>query len=91
MEKTNIITIENNVELTTTRGYTSHEKYNFVEKLDVGDSFVINGNTPDFSPENTRKHMYIRNARKTSNVKYAVRTLSGHSKNPTAIRVWRVK
>ena len=68
MEKTNIITIEKNVEMPTPRGYTSHEKYNFVEKMEVGDSFVINGNTPDFSPENTRKHMYIRNARKTSNV-----------------------
>ena len=91
MEITNIITIEKNVEMPTTRGYISHKKYNFVEKMEVGDSFVINGNTPDFSPENTRKHMYIRNARKTSNVKYAVRTISGHSTNPTSIRVWRTR
>ena len=91
METTNIITIEKNVEMPTTRGYISHKKYNFVEKMEVGDSFVINGNTPDFSPENTRKHMYIRNARKTSNVKYAVRTISGHSTNPTSIRVWRTR
>mgnify|MGYP003136936844 FL=1 len=91
METTNVITIEKNVEMPKGRGYDNHKKYDFVDKMEVGDSFVINGNTPDFSPENTRKHMYIRNARKTSNVKYAVRTISGHSKNPTAIRVWRVK
>ena len=91
METTNVITIEKNIEMPAVRGYTNHKKYDFVYKMEVGDSFVINGNTPDFSPANARKHMYIRNARKTSNVKYAVRTISGHSQNPTAIRVWRIK
>ena len=91
METTNVITIEKNVEMPTTRGYTNHKKYDFVDKMEIGDSFIINGNTPDFSPENTRKHMYIRNARKTSNKKYAVRTITGHSKSPTSIRVWRIK
>ena len=45
METTNVITIEKNVEMPTTRGYTSHKKYNFVEKMEVGDSFVdcVNG------------------------------------------------
>ena len=91
MEKTNIITIEKGVDMPSPRGYTSHEKYNFVERMEVGDSFVINGNTPDFSPENTRKHMYMRNGRKTSTVKYAIRTILGRSTAPKAIRVWRVQ
>tara|TARA_Y100001938_G_scaffold141482_1_gene211314 strand:- start:1431 stop:1706 length:276 start_codon:yes stop_codon:yes gene_type:complete len=91
MNNTNIITIEKGVEMPPARGYTNHDKYNFVDKMDIGDSFVINDNTPDFSPENTRKHMYLRNARKKSGVKYAVRTISGHSKTPEAIRVWRIR
>ena len=90
MEVANVITIEKNVEMPSVKGVTNR-KYDFVDKMEIGDSFVINGSTPDFSPESTRKHMYIRNARRTSNVKYAVRTISGHSSNPTAIRVWRVK
>ena len=91
METTNVITIERGIEMPSRRSYTCHKKYNFVEKMQIGDSFVINGTTPDFSPETTRKHMYIRNARRTSDVKYAVRTIKGSSQNPEAIRVWRIK
>ena len=48
----------------------------------------INGNTPDFKPATVKQHIYKRNA--TTPYKYTVRTLSGGSKSPKAIRVWRV-
>ena len=36
-------------------------------------------------------HDFENNFKNLCNVKYAVRTISGHSQNPTAIRVWRIK
>tara|TARA_R110002020_G_scaffold195210_2_gene396211 strand:+ start:2526 stop:2801 length:276 start_codon:yes stop_codon:yes gene_type:complete len=91
MNNTNVITIEKNIAMPPIRGYTNHERYNFVDKMDIGDSFVIDKSTPDFSAENTRKHIYLRNASKKSGVKFAVRTLSGRSTNPQSIRVWRIR
>ena len=88
--KTNVITIEKNIPIPVVRDY-SRTKYNFMKNMEIGDSFVIDENTPDFSAENTRKHIYLRNARRKSGIKFAVRTLSGRSTNPKSIRVWRIR
>ena len=88
--KTNIITIEKNVPIPAIvhpRGCS--EKYNFIQDMEVNDSFKINGITPDFSPRGVRAHIYGLNSNTKS--KYTIRTLEGNSSNPKAIRVWRVK
>ena len=93
----NIITIEKNVPVPALiRGVKgNHGKYKFVEEnLEPGDSFVVNGNTPDITPRALKSWVYNRKrkASKESLRKrvYAIRTLSGTCSNPTSIRVWRV-
>tara|TARA_R100000458_G_scaffold53611_1_gene56046 strand:- start:343 stop:636 length:294 start_codon:yes stop_codon:yes gene_type:complete len=93
----NIITIEKNVpippQMVGVR--TGDSKYKFIEdKMEPGDSCVINGNTPDITPKSLRSWVYSRRRKaRTSALKrrrYAIRTLTGTSSNPTSIRVWRV-
>ena len=87
----NIITIEKNVPIPTcSRGGPSRSlKYLFIENMVEGDSFYINGNTPDFLPATVKAYIYKLNS-KTRRI-YTIRTLEGPSKNPLAIRVWRTK
>ena len=90
MKSTNVITIEKNVPIPAIihpRGCA--EKYNFIQGMEVNDSFKINGGTPDFSPRGVRAHIYGLNSSTERN--YTIRTIEGHSSNPTAIRVWRTK
>ena len=89
MEKTNIITIEKNIPIPEIR-ITGSYRYLFLNNMEVGDSFVINGNTPDFTPKGVRQHLYSEHCKKHGK-RYTVRTLSGHYNKPTAIRAWRVK
>ena len=89
MDKVNIITIEKNVPIpaiVSSRG--NAEKYVFTDTMNIGDSFKINGNTPDFTTVGVRAHVYGLNAKGMR--KFTVRTLEGKSSNPTAIRVWRI-
>jgi len=86
----NIITIEKNIPIPAIlhpRGCS--EKYNFIQDMEVNDSFKINGVTPDFSPIGVRAHVYGLNT--STNRSYTIRTIKGVSANPEAIRVWRTK
>ena len=86
----NIITKEKNIPIPAIlhpRGCS--EKYNFIQDMEVNDSFKINGVTPDFSPVGVRAHVYGLNS--TTDRRYTIRTVEGLSSNPGAIRVWRVK
>lgn len=90
MSKLNIITIEKNIPIPAIihpRGCA--EKYNFIQDMDINDSFKINGVTPDFSPVGVRAHVYGLNS--TTDRSYTIRTIEGVSSKPKAIRVWRVK
>ena len=57
----NIITIEKGVPVPTLKHYASRVRYKFIEGMDIGDSFVINGNTPDISTIAMRSHCYGKN------------------------------
>jgi hypothetical protein len=86
----NIITIEKNIPIPAIvhpRGCA--EKYNFIQNMEIDDSFKINGVTPDFSPIGVRAHIYGLNS--TTERSYTIRTIEGLSSNPKAIRVWRIK
>lgn len=87
MSQTNVITIEPNIPLPAVIGRGDGTKYNFIDTMQINDSFVINGNTPDFSAISVRAHVYKLNSKTERN--YTIRTLSGQSTNPIAIRVWR--
>ena len=87
MPNTNVITIERNIPIPALTWTSRTIKYNFMNNLEISDSFHINGNTPDFSPIGVRAHVYGLNA--STDRKYTIRTLEGPSKAPIAIRVWR--
>ena len=88
---TNVITIEKNVPLPNVVTRHDVERYSFLNNMEVGDSFAINGNTPDFTPVGVRSFIYQQNAKRHHSLKYTVRTTSGRSGFPRAIRVWRTK
>ena len=88
--ETNVITIEKNIPIPA-RNYNSKSKYSFINSMEVGDSFKINGNTPNFKPKQVRQYMYNLNAKKSLGMKFTVWTISGIGKNPKTIRVWRIK
>ncbi len=87
MANTNVITIESNIPIPESRWLGNSDKYRFVNNLNVSDSFYINGNTPDYKPQNVKAHIYKLNA--STDKKYTIRTIEGTSANPVAIRVWR--
>ena len=95
MTKTNVVTIEKNVPIPPSKSICKPTtRYNFIKTLEVGDSFAIDGSNPDLKPKNVRGYIYgLKHKSKKNNDgrEYAVRTISGTSTNPTAIRVWRVK
>ena len=85
---TNIITIEKNVPIPVLRTGCDRMKYIFLENMEIGDSFCINGNTPDYNPKAVRSHVYGKHTRTTD--RYTVRTIRGNTENPKEIRIWRV-
>ena len=61
MKETNVITIEKNIPIP--KPVQSHwgvmaKNLGFVKTMDVGDSFVINGNTPNIKPVSVRSYIY---------------------------------
>jgi len=84
---TNVITIEKNVPRPRLR-YDKGLKYAFLSTLDIGDSFVINGNMPDYSP---RCSSTLYAEAKDRNIKISIRTEAGPASKPRRIRVWRVQ
>ena len=93
MESINIITIEKNIPIPALtypgRGGSAEARYGFMKTMELYDSFKVNGNTPNFSPQSVRAYVYGLN--KKTDEKYTIRTLEGSSNKPTAIRVWRIK
>ena len=85
----NVITIEKDVPIPETRVGYNRLKYTFLKTMKVGDSFCINGNTPNYNPKAVRSHVYGRHSTKTQ-TRYTVRTLRGGTDSPLAIRVWRI-
>ena len=89
MATPNVITIESNIPIPESRWLGNSHKYDFVNSLEVSDSFHINGNTPDYNPVSVRAYVYKLN--KNTDRKYTIRTIQGPSKNPVEIRIWRTQ
>tara|TARA_R110000765_G_C18613742_1_gene570755 strand:- start:165 stop:452 length:288 start_codon:yes stop_codon:yes gene_type:complete len=95
VNRTNVITIEKDIPIPAPRGRSLAGKYNFVLALDRGDSFVINGNTPDITAKAIKCWVYNQRVKgittNARNRRYATRTLSGTSLKPTSVRIWRTR
>ena len=93
MRHTNVITIEKDIPIPPIASKGEHGKYRFVNQMQVGDSFVINGNTPDITPKAIKCWIYNQRTKgKTISLRrrrYTMRTLIGSSTNPVSIRIWR--
>ena len=90
MENINVITIEKNIPipaLTWRKG--NAEKYLFIDRMEIRDSFKVNGNTPNFSPSTVRSYVYGLNSKGVK--QFTIRTLEGNSSKPMSIRVWRIQ
>ena len=91
MDDINVITIEKNVPIPEVRVSGGGKyRYRFLKSVEVSDSFVINGNTPGFTPKAVRQYLYCQHSQKHGR-RYTIRTLSGPNENPTAIRAWRIQ
>ena len=92
MSELNVITIEKNIPIPAiVNGRGCAEKYNFIQTMEIDDSFKINGNTPDYRAHRVRQYVYSGKTAKRYGMRFSIRTLEGPCKKPTAIRVWRVK
>jgi len=87
------IKIRSNVELPPAFKLTSH-RYEFITDMKVGESFEVNGDTPDYKPKSLASGVYqvASKYRKTTGktFKVACRTIEGTSSDPIRSACWRV-
>ena len=87
------IKIRSNVELPPALKTASH-KYEFITTLEVGESFEVNGDTPDYKPKSLASGVYqvASRYRKTTDktFKVACRTIEGTSSDPIRSACWRI-
>ena len=69
-------------------------KYGFISTLEVGESFEVNGDTPDFKPQSLVAAAYsiAKRVRRTTNKDFRVacRTIEGTSTHPIVTACWRI-
>ena len=95
---TNVIHIRNNVPLPNPIMSRQLSKYGFISTLKVGQSFEIDGDTPDYQAKSLAPAAYAvaSYVRKNTNLKrdksFTVdcRTLEGTCKEPTVVGCWRI-
>ena len=77
--------------------YHRTSRYGFLKELEVGESFLINGSTPDYHPKKSTSscYSYALNLRRKGgmykNFRVSCRTLKGTFRNPKEVRIWRVQ
>ena len=91
---TNVIHIRNNVPLTSPIMTRQLSKYGFISTLEVGESFEVNGDTPEFkarslAPAAYAVAKYVRTSTRNKKFTIACRTLHGTCKDPLVVGVWR--
>ena len=94
----NVIKIRDNVPLPTPTMSMQLSKYGFISMLEVGQSFEINGDTPDYKAKSlapaayavakhVREHAHTKRDKKFA---IACRTLEGTCKEPVIVGCWRI-
>ena len=93
----NVIRIDKDVPIPSRMFFGRHSRYGFIKELEIGDSFVVNGNTPDFNPKGAMSTVYSlacgfrKKGGKFSNFRVSCRVLRGTHSNPRSVRIWRVQ
>ena len=92
----NILKIEKNIPLPPLK-IKRVSKYEFLEHLEIGDSFVVDDKTTDFSPKESVRSCYSYSLKlrqrggRFEDFRIRTRTLIGLSGNPASVRIWRVQ
>ena len=90
----NVIKIEKNIPMPSRNYFGRGSRYGFIKDLEVGDSFVINGNTPDFTPKSAMSTVYsvAHSLRKKGHdFRVSCRILAGTNRKPLSVRIWRTR
>ena len=90
----NVIKIRDNVPLPTPTMSMQLSKYGFIGKLEVGQSFEINGDTPDYKAKSLAPAAYavakhVRENTRHKKFTIACRTIEGTCKEPVIVGCWR--
>jgi hypothetical protein len=93
-----IIHIRSNIPLPTPMKSYQLSKYGFISTLKIGQSFEINGDTPNYQAKSLAPAAYAVASyiRKTTHLKrdkgftVACRTLEGTCKEPVVVGCWRI-
>ena len=88
------ILIRDNVPLPCPERGNTLSKYGFISTLEIGESFEVDADTPDFKAKSLAPAAYsiakhVRTTTRNKKFTVACRTLHGTCKNPTAVGVWR--
>ena len=88
------ILIRDNVELPCPERGNAYSKYGFISTLEVGESFEVNGDTPDFKANSLAPAAYavakhVRDNTRNKKFTVACRTLHGTCKDPLVVGCWR--
>ena len=89
-----VIKIRDNVPLPMPTKSLQLSKYGFISTLEVGQSFEINGDTPDYNAKSLAAAAYavathVRETTRHRKFTVACRTLEGTCKNPVIVGCWR--
>ena len=99
----NVIKIDKNIPLPKVTHANRHSHFHFLKSLEVGDSFIVNGNTPNLNPKSAMTACYslAKKYRDLSvrggsdyqlrNFRISIRTQDGTSLKPKSVRIWRVR
>ena len=99
----NVIKIDKNIPLPKVTHTNRRSDFHFLKSLEVGDSFMVNGNTPNLSPKSAMTACYslAKKYRDLSvkggsdyqlrNFRISIRTQEGTSLKPKSVRIWRVR
>ena len=88
------ILIRNNVPLPSPDRGNTLSKYGFISTLEVGESFEVNGDTPDYKAKSLAPAAYaiakhVRTTTRNKKFTVACRTVHGTCKEPTVVGCWR--
>ena len=99
----NVIKIDKNIPLPKVTHANRRSHFHFLKSLEVGDSFMVNGNTPNLSPKSAMTACYslakkyrdlsVRGSSdyQLRNFRISIRTQEGTSLKPKSVRIWRVR
>ena len=88
------ILIRDNVPLPCPERGNTYSKYGFITTLEVGESFEVDADTPDFKAKSLAPAAYaiakhVRTTTRNKKFTVACRTLHGTCKEPTVVGCWR--